>query len=114
MRNVVHGVQHQNKADIDAMITETAFCDYDDYDDMLVSYVGDWQMDNKGRISLMADAKFCAVWDHETGYITVVISPVTTWCYPCSPCYPGAGDLQSPGDGPLLAYDLPEEYYYRS
>lgn len=30
----------------------------------------------------------------------------------CSPCFPGQADLDS-GDGNILAYDLPEDMYYK-
>ena len=42
-------------------------------------------------------------------YTQVVWSKQTKRCTLCSPCYPGQGDLDTPGD--FLSYDLPPEAY---
>lgn len=41
----------------------------------------------------------------------VVWSKHTKRCAPCSPCYPGQADLNSPSDTGLLCFDLPPELY---
>lgn len=41
--------------------------------------------------------------------IYVLESPFVTHCRPCSPCVPGAGDLDSPDEDGMLCYCLPKE-----
>lgn len=51
------------------------------------------------------EATFIACLNHR-GYLQVVLSPVTGRHNPCSPCYPGQGNLEEEGN--LLCYELPE------
>jgi len=43
--------------------------------------------------------------------VWVLESPVTTRARPCSPCVPGAGDLDNKSDGGIECYDLPADWY---
>lgn len=43
--------------------------------------------------------------------VWVYESPVTAECAPCSPCVPGAGDLDTKRAGGMVAYDLPADWY---
>ena len=45
--------------------------------------------------------------------VWVFESPYTSGCRPCSPCCPGAGDLDSKDEDGMVAYDLPPEWYYK-
>lgn len=38
----------------------------------------------------------------------ILDSPVVSYCRPCSPCVPNAGDLDSPGD--YTCYGVPEDW----
>lgn len=37
-------------------------------------------------------------------------SPFTRYYRPCSPCVPGAGDLDTPDEGGILCYDVPPDW----
>lgn len=53
------------------------------------------------------------VWSAIVGeiYVQVVWSKTTKRCEPCSPCYPGQGNLDTPDEDGFLCFDLPEAYY---
>ena len=44
--------------------------------------------------------------------VWVFESPVTTEARECSPCVPGAGDLDSQEPGSFTCYTLPSEWFY--
>lgn len=43
--------------------------------------------------------------------VWVFESPHTTTATPCSPCVPGAGDLDTPSDDGIRCYTLPTEWF---
>jgi len=45
--------------------------------------------------------------------VFVIKSPHTTRTRPTSPCVPNAGDLDNKDPHGILAYDLPEDWYYK-
>lgn len=47
----------------------------------------------------------------DTGYIQVFDSPVTVRVRPCSPCYPNQGCLDAEGEGNLLTFALPLDWF---
>lgn len=46
-------------------------------------------------------------------FLWVFKSPVTVECKFCSPCVPGAGDLNNPVEGGVKTYGLPSDCLYK-
>jgi len=69
--------------------------------------IGDWIRDDDNLYKPDKTREYAAI----VGEICtqVVWSKTTKRCALCSPCYPGQGDLDTPGD--WLAYDLPADMY---
>jgi len=51
------------------------------------------------------------VYRTDRGYIQVLDSPVTVRVRPCSPCYPNQGCLDAEGEGSLLTFALPLDWF---
>ena len=71
--------------------------------------IGDWEKDKDGLWDATKDGEkgFSAIVGEI--YTQVVWSKWTKRVALCSPCYPGQGDLDTPGD--WLAFDLPPDMY---
>lgn len=69
--------------------------------------IGDWKKDKKGLYEPDDSGEYSAIVHEDV--TQVVWSKYTKRTALCSPCYPGQGDLDTPG--PWLAYDLPPEVY---
>ena len=69
--------------------------------------IGGWKQDEQGKYFPNETSEYSLIVG-ET-YTQVVWSKQTKRCTLCSPCYPGQGDLDTPGD--FLSYDLPPEAY---
>jgi hypothetical protein len=102
----------------------------------LADFLDEWDANNPGNSEEREDAREDAIQEFWDGYygeeeeyriqtdtmilelsylggaplVWVIKSPHTRMVQPCSPCCPGAGDLDS-GEGSILAYDLPPEWY---
>ena len=48
---------------------------------------------------------------HDNCYLFVTWSKTVTECQYCSPCYPGAGNIDTPIAGGVKTYGLPDEYF---
>lgn len=64
---------------------------------------GKWLKDADGKYYHDPEGEYAAIVGEI--YTQVVFSTKTRRCALCSPCYPGQGDLEAPGD--FLAYCLP-------
>lgn len=71
------------------------------------SLVGAWKEDSDGLYEPDKDGEFSAIMGEI--YTQVVWSKHTRRCALCSPCYPGQGDLDTPGA--FLTYDVPPDMY---
>jgi hypothetical protein len=69
--------------------------------------VGAWKKDNDGLYEPNKEGEYSAIMGEI--YTQVVHSKHTKRCALCSPCYPGQGDLDTPGQ--FLTYDLPPDMY---
>lgn len=79
-------------------------CDCLDFDhDNPTLLIGNWVCDN-GKYQHDPNGQFAAIVAEQ--YTQVIFSKHTKRCNLCSPCYPGQGDLETPGK--WLTYDLPE------
>lgn len=58
---------------------------------------------NPLKLSLSYLGGAALVWVHESAYLSEVS--------PCSPCVPGAGDLDNKRTGGMECYDLPPDWY---
>ena len=78
---------------------------------------GDWKKDKNDRYVPDTNGEFAAEYNSDTGNICVEFSRHVVPCEVTSPCYVMAdgsgpcGDLDSRGEGPVLAYSLPAEYF---
>lgn len=53
------------------------------------------------------DAEYCAIVNYDGHYTTqVTMSKYAVECHRCSPCYPGQGDIYTPGNS-YIAFCLP-------
>lgn len=81
----------------------------DCWDTSSYSLYGDWQMDpptGKYEANQNGANGFAAIFNRDYNTIQVVWSKNTVQAHRCSPCYPGQGDLDTPGDD-YLCYALP-------
>ena len=69
--------------------------------------IGDWIKDKDGKYTHKPEGEYAAIVNEI--YTQVVFSKYTKRCALCSPCFPGQGDIDTPGD--FLSYDLPPEAY---
>jgi hypothetical protein len=67
--------------------------------------IGSWKKDEKGLYEPDKEGEYAAIVNEST--TQVVWSKFTKRCALCSPCYPGQGDLDTPGE--WLAYTLPPD-----
>jgi hypothetical protein len=67
--------------------------------------IGDWKKDEQGLYEPDKEGEYSAIVNEST--TQVVWSKFTKRCALCSPCYPGQGDLDTPGE--WLAYTLPPD-----
>jgi hypothetical protein len=67
--------------------------------------IGSWKKDEKGLYEPDKEGEYSAIVSEI--YTQVVWSKYTKRCNLCSPCYPGQGDLDTPGE--WLAYTLPPD-----
>jgi hypothetical protein len=87
----------------------------DEYDESLEFYeescdtylIGGWTKDESGQYIPDENAEYSAIVREDV--TQVLHSNVTKRCALCSPCYPGQGDLDTPGI--YLAYDMPADIY---
>jgi len=63
-----------------------------------------YEYEHKGKA-----VKLLVSWLGGAPLIWVLESPFITYCRPCSPCVPGAGDLNSPDADGMVAHCLPPE-----
>lgn len=69
--------------------------------------IGAWIKDQDGKYEPDPEGEYSAICGEV--YTQVVQSKFTKRTNLCSPCYPGQGDLDTPGS--WLAYDLPADIY---
>jgi hypothetical protein len=93
-----------------------AECPNDDHDDCWefvgseTYLLGSWVLGDDGKYAPDPDAEgaeYAAICGEI--YTQIVWSKHTKRCALCSPCYPGQGDLDTPGE--FLSYDLPPDVY---
>lgn len=84
---------------------DKAIEDWDSSQDTIL--IGKWRKDSNGQYEPDPSGEYAAIVGEV--YTQVVFSKVTKRCALCSPCYPGQGDLDTPGD--FLTYDLPADVY---
>ena len=73
---------------------------------------GDWKKDPvDGKYGVVEDGPtgFAAKFNRDENTIQVLWSKWAVYCQLCSPCYPGQGDIDSPGIT-VVAYCLPPEF----
>jgi hypothetical protein len=75
----------------------------DSSDDTIL--IGSWKQDEQGLYEPDKEGEYAAIVNEST--TQVVWSKFTKRCALCSPCYPGQGDLDTPGE--WLAYTLPPD-----
>ena len=80
---------------------------YENYGESSDWLIGDWKINKDGKYEPDESGEYAAI-VRET-VTQVVWSKHTRRCALCSPCYPGQGDLDTPGE--FLTYDLPSEAY---
>lgn len=57
------------------------------------------------------DAEYCAIVNYDGHYVTqVTMSKYAVECHRCSPCYPGQGDVDTPGDSYIAFCPPPDAY----
>ena len=72
--------------------------------------IGSWFKNQAGQYEPDTAGEYAAIVGEI--YVQVVWSRHTKRCRPCSPCYPGQGDLGTPCDeGGFIAFDLPPDVY---
>ena len=97
--------------DVDLFSEEFTEAFNNSYEDQNDTYlIGTWKKDNQGLYEPDETGEYSAICGEI--YTQVVWSRHTKRCALCSPCYPGQGDLDSPGD--FLCYDLPPDLYGES
>jgi hypothetical protein len=86
------------------------FGDY--YEDNDCYLIGDWVFDEELQ-QYKIDENGKNGYAAETGEttVTVLYSKTIKNCMLCSPCYPNAGDLNSPNEDGYPTFDLPKEIY---
>jgi hypothetical protein len=67
---------------------------------------GSWKLDKAGKYEPDTDKEYAAIYSPDFNTVQVVHSHVAVSCRRCSPCFPGQGDVDAPGDD-YLAYILP-------
>lgn len=67
--------------------------------------IGSWHLNSEGQYEPDKGGEYAAICGEI--YTQVVWSLHTKRCALCSPCYPGQGDLDTPGE--FLCYDLPPD-----
>lgn len=88
-------------------------CQNEDYDDCYFPdlcgtvLIGSWKQDENGLYGVDKSGDYAAIVGEI--YTQVIWSHDIKKCALCSPCYPGQGDLDTPGQ--YLTYDLPKEFY---
>lgn len=85
-------------------------CYCDNGDDTIL--FGGWKKDNEnlwGPKEPTKKSDFSAIYNQNENIIQVVKSSWVMDCHHCSPCYPGQGDIDTPGDS-CLAYVLPPDF----
>ena len=68
---------------------------------------GDWLKDEEGKYYPNPNGEYAMIYDGNINIYQVVYSKYAIKSYHCSPCYPGQGDIDTPGE--LLAYCLPPD-----
>ena len=68
---------------------------------------GNWVKDEDGLYDADPNGEYSAIYNPNENTIQVVRSRFKIKCLHCSPCYPGQGDVDTPGD--LVAYMLPPD-----
>ena len=111
MQEPVAGVIGLQSVDIDALNSLYILIPHegDEGEEGVLEQEEQWLADKPWRFVggkwVALEATFIACLnDH--GYLQVVLSPVTGRHNPCSPCYPGQGNLEEEGN--LICYELPE------
>lgn len=76
---------------------------------------GDWKMNGNGKYEPDLEGECAFIYDNNSNYIQVVWSKYVMRCKPCSPCFSGQGDLDSPAGKYdwTQAYCLPPDVVYR-
>lgn len=67
-----------------------------------------WNEETKEGLMINPNAEWVARYNPEYNTIQIIKSNWATHCHKCSPCYPGQGDLDTPGDL-CCAYAPPPE-----
>ena len=84
--------------------------DYIECDSSHTKIFGDWILDtNTGQYDIDPNGEFAAI--EREDVTQVVYSKYTCRAALCSPCYPGQGDIDTPGQ--YLTYTLPKELINR-
>ena len=74
------------------------------------TFVLGFKKNAEGKYEVDETAEVSAIWRTGHGYIQVVHSRWVASCHQCSPCYPGQGDLATPGDD-YMAYTFGPEWF---
>lgn len=77
------------------------------FTDTGTTLIGSWKKDTEDKYEPNPDGEYSAIYNPDYNTIQVVRSKYTIKCAPCSPCYPGQGDVDSPGD--LIGFMLPPD-----
>ena len=80
------------------------------YDGDNTTIVLGFKKNAEGKYEVDETAEVSAIWNTDHGYIQVVHSRWVASCHRCSPCYPGQGDLVTPGDD-YMAYTFGPEWF---
>ncbi len=67
---------------------------------------GKWKRE-KNHFTPVRTGEYSAIYNPDSNTLQVLFSKYAIRCHPCSPCFPGQGDVDS--DGNLWAYCLPPE-----
>lgn len=71
-----------------------------------IQLYGDWKKVD-GKYAPDEEGEYSAIYDANDNIIQVAWSKWVIDCAPCSPCFPGQGDIDTRGE--LVAYMLPED-----
>ena len=69
--------------------------------------MGDWLKGEDGLYDANPDGEYSAIYNPDLNTLQVIRSKFKIKCNWCSPCYPGQGDVDTPGD--VEAYMLPPD-----